>query len=287
MAKFKAGDMVRRIITSNGWGDGTRLNVGDVVKVVSATETDLTVEINGKARSGNLPAYFELVEEAPKPTFKVGDRVRVTEIGLRNWNPLRDQGVDLGTVIVYNREDDIGVEFDKRFGGHDCGCGKNGHCWWLTDREIELVKDEPKTTPTPVTNINVTVNLYENACWYCRKGGLVDLYLAGAMGICPSCGRVCNNTSSTLFIPTRSGVIEVEPPKRENKPLTTEELKALPDGTRVFTLWIHGDEELWTDPRSCWREKRYNYLKRDNGSCGFGTNGVYYRAYLEEPERPY
>lgn len=29
-------------------------------------------------------------------------------------------------------------------------------------------------------------------CWYCRKGGLVDLYLGGAQGTCPKCGRQVN-----------------------------------------------------------------------------------------------
>lgn len=230
-----------------------------------------------------------LAEETPRE-FKVGDRVKVNEIGLEAWGALKRHNVDFGTVIVYENKDEIGIEFDKDFGGHDCwNKGKNGHCWWLTEREIELIKEEPKKepTPTPVVNVNVTVNLYENACWYCRKGGLVDLYLAGAMGICPSCGRVCNNT-----VPTKpkkeSIVIEFKTPEKpkENKPLTTEELRALPNGTKVFTLWIHGEEELWTDPRSCWREKRYDHLKRVDGSCGFGTNGMYYRAYLEEPKRP-
>lgn len=62
---------------------------------------------------------------------------------------------------------------------------------------FELVEDDtpiPVPTPTPV-NVNITVNIdnYANACWYCRKDGIVDLYLAGRPGICPNCRRVCNN----------------------------------------------------------------------------------------------
>lgn len=208
--------------------------------------------------------------------FKVGDRVRVNEIGKRNWDILENEGVDLGTVIVYNNTGSIGIEFDTNFGGHDCGCGKYGHCWWVTDSEIELVKEEPKPTPTPVVNVNVIVNLYENACWYCRKGGLVDLYFNGSPGICPKCGRIMN-----LFTPTNmfNNNKREEAPKRENKPLTTEELEALPDGTRVFTLW-GGD---WTDDRTCWRTKEGKKLNRKGGWCGFNS---FMKAYLEEPERP-
>ena len=237
---------------------------------------------------------FDLFDkETPKETpreFKVGDRVRVNEIGLREWDILENEGVDLGTVIVYNNKDSIGIQFDKNFGGHDCGGkGKNGHSWWLTDREIELVKEEPKeeSTPTPVVNVNVTVNLYENACWYCRKGGLVDLYLAGAMGICPSCGRVCNNIIPTK--PKREVVVEFKPHK-ENKPLTKEELDALPNGTKVFTVWhdnliAKGGKPDWTDPKTTWRTKNNSRFEWSGGFTD--SNSKYALYYLEEPERPF
>lgn len=31
-----------------------------------------------------------------------------------------------------------------------------------------------------------------NTCWYCRKGGIVDLYFAGRVGACPKCGKGVN-----------------------------------------------------------------------------------------------
>ena len=267
-------------ITTEGW-------IGTVTRVSSKTVIEVQDEYGSEF--GVDAECFDLYSgETPKETprkFKVGDRVRVNEVGLRGWEVLEKEGVDLGTVIVYKNKDSIGIEFDKNFGGHECGCGKNGHCWWLTDREIELVKEEPKEepTPTPVVNVNVTVNLYENACWYCRKGGLVDLYLAGAMGICPSCGRVCNNT--LLTTPKFNNNKHKEVPKaKENKPLTTAELEALPDGTRVFVVNLDNGNEMLKHSMTCWRVKKGNQVKRKTGFFLIHENGDGFNAYLEMPE---
>jgi hypothetical protein len=160
--------------------------------------------------------------------------------------------------------------------------------YWTDEMFVDNKEEEPKSepTPTPVVNVNVTVNLYENACWYCRKGGLVDLYLAGAMGICPSCGRVCNNT-----VPTKpkkeSIVIEFKPKEpKENKPLSTETLKALPQGTRVFTVWLneYTKKPRPHDNRTCWRTVVENGLERKTGYVSFRANGKTYLTYLEMPE---
>lgn len=294
MAKFKVGDKVKLIGDSNS-AKGKANYFG---KIATINRDDGCGGYCYTLKEGYgtycwRDSELELVVETPRE-FKVGDRVKVNEKAYSNWENLKEKGVDLGTVIAYNNKDSIGIEFDKNFGGHNCGKNdcKYGHGWWLNDREIELVEEEPKEEPkaepipTPVVNVNVTVNLYENACWYCRKGGLVDLYLAGAMGICPSCGRVCNN-----IVPTKpkkeSIVIEFKPKEpKENKPLTTEELKALPNGTRVFTVWLDRPtkEPLKTDDRTCWRTKYQGGLKRKSGDCGFATNGVYYHAYLEMPD---
>lgn len=154
-------------------------------------------------------------------------------------------------------------------------------CFYLwTDEMFEgLAEEEAKPTPTPVVNVNVTVNLYENSCWYCRKGGLVDMYLAGAMGICPSCGRVCNDVLLTQ--PKFNNAKRDETPKRENKPLTIEELRALPDGTRVFTVWNYLEVTF-----TRWRVKRGNtlYWEEGRGHCRLDSDSI--KAYLEEPERP-
>lgn len=209
-----------------------------------------------------------LAEETPK--FKVGDRVIATDnINMYKEAPGTIIEIDLGRTSKYR------VKFDA-----------NGIRLW--SEVHRLIEEEPKEepTPTPVVNVNVTVNLYENACWYCRKGGLVDLYLAGAMGICPSCGRVCNNT-----VPTpkkESVVIEFKP--KENRPLTTEELKALPNGAKVFTVWCFKGYDEWDSMYTTWRTKDGESLiwktGKNRGSCSIGNNGANYRTYLEEPKRP-
>lgn len=244
MAKYKVGDKVR--VITNGeryktyWMEGksgrnsmveTMLEFGGkVVTITKASNTGYSVsECPGW---GWVDEMFEgLAEETPRE-FKVGDRVKCIEA---NWGSLKVG--DLGTIVYYEDENNIGVEFDKPNGGHDAGgTGKDGHCWYVTHLEIELIKEEPKAEPipTPVVNVNVTVNLYENACWYCRKGGLVDLYLAGAMGICPSCGRVCNNTTPTK--PKKESIVIEFKPRKENKPLTKAELEALPNGAKIYTV---------------------------------------------------
>lgn len=220
--------------------------------------------------------------------FKVGDRVRATK--KCTWG--RTKAGDLGTVIVVKPFHRYGVEFDNENGGHECdGTGKNGYCWWVNSFEIELVHEvkfaQPEPTPEPIT-VNITVNLYENACWYCKEGGIVDRIFAGQLGICPCCGRLCNNIYQT----TKS-VKPVKSEKKDNKPLTKEELEALVDGTRVFVVfnkceggkWF--DKPQWDDPKTCWRTKGGNELRWSNGhvsisNCGTGA----WKAYLEEPKRP-
>lgn len=274
MAKFKTGDKVIGNKLANKYGITTEGWIGTVTRVPSKTVIEVQDEDGSDFRVD--AECFDLFGEETPREFKVGDRVKVNKIGLEAWGPLKTHNVDFGTVIVYINKDSIGIEFDKYFGGHDCGSGKSGHCWWLTDREIELV--------------NVTVNLYENACWYCRKGGLVDLYLAGAMGICPSCGRVCNNTLPTK--PKKESIVIEFKPKRENKPLTKAELEALPNGTKVYIVW------RWDMQKNCKGKPRWDWSDwgvKDETGCRWGSrhhqcNKNYDRcfdAYLEEPERPF
>ena len=302
MAKFKVGDKVRvrsDLKTGERYGcmyftEFMKEHVGKVVTIEDWL--GVSYKIKECANPHWTDEMFEgLADEAPekKHNFKVGDRVRINEVGKDNWNIFEEKGVEFGTIIVCKGTGSIGVEFDTDFGGHDCfGKVKNGHGWWLDEEEIELVKEEHKEEPTPVVNVNVTVNLYENACWYCRKGGLVDLYLNGQLGICPSCGRVCNNTLPTPK--KESVIIEFKPsePKKpkENKPLTKAELDALPEGAKVFTVWHHdhvirGGKADWCDPRTTWRIKRSGYFEWSGGVTS--SNSRYALFYLEEPERPF
>jgi hypothetical protein len=52
-----------------------------------------------------------------------------------------------------------------------------------------------------------------NNCWYCRKGGIVDLYFAGRTGVCPIC-RSGVNVVINITIPPIEGITT---PNREYK----------------------------------------------------------------------
>lgn len=319
MAKYKVGDkvIVRKDLDeaiTMYWMDDKDDWWYATDKMVDAAGQ--TVTIKGLFNSGGKVLYYicegfndhddfwtdemfvglaEGKEETPMPKkeehkeFKVGDRVRCVKA---NWGKLKVG--DLGTVIDVKEDGAAGVEFDNEVGGHDCyGKGKDGHCWWQRKHEIELVKEEPKPEPTPEPTpiiVNITVNLYENACWYCRKGGLVDLYLAGAMGICPSCKRVCNATNALPKAHKPSN-----PWKKENRALTKEEFDALPVGTKVYIVWCWDLETnrkgkpRWKDSgwgvkeetMCVWTDARTNKCRQSNE-----TYDRCFDAYLEEPERP-
>ncbi len=121
--------------------------------------------------------FVGLDEEERKYKFKVGDMVIANS---------------LATCYSITKEGWIGTVTEVCEQNFKANNKEYPDGFFLLYDKFDLYNPAPEPTPTAV-NINVTVNLYENACWYCRKGGLVDLYLAGAMGICPSCGRVCNN----------------------------------------------------------------------------------------------
>lgn len=294
MAKYKVGDKVRVII--NGelyktyWMEGksgrnsmveSMLKFGGkVVTITKASDTGYSVsECPGW---GWVDEMFEgLAEEEPKPksTYKVKC------VGYKKTEKCFTIGK------VYEVKDNC-ITNDNGYtykGG--CGNEKDVIKWLSRWYEFEVVEEQPTPTPTPVVNLNVTVNLYENACWYCRKGGLVDLYLAGAMGICPSCGRVCNNVVPT---PKKEIVIEFKP-RKKNKPLTKEELDALPNGTKVYIVWrwdMDSDskkEPVWDE--SGWGVKkgescRWSYEGCEKAWQSIDTYDRCFDAYLEEPERP-
>lgn len=309
--KYKVGDKVRvrkdltagvaygRYVTTSEM----RALAGKVVTIVDTHGAGRESYAVAEQTSGNHWWTDEMFEGLAEDTkFKVGDRVKVNELGKTDWGVLKNKGVDFGTII-HIKKFSVGVEFDKNFGGHSCDdrC-KDGHGFWLTEDEIDLIEEEPKEEwiPTPVININVIVNNYENACWYCRKGGLVDLYLEGAMGICPNCKRVCNDTRKGFTL-TNSKVIEFtapkrsKRPKRKNRPLTDEEFQALPVGTKLFIVWCwdmasdcKGDPE-WEDSGWGVKNEERCVWKDDEGCEHRQTNYDYHRcfdAYLEEPERP-
>ena len=214
---------------------------------------------------------------------KVGDRVRATSpVG-------NDQKEDvIGTIRVYkDAESSICVEFDEYIGGHNGGEFKNGHCWWVYGEDLELVTEATPIPETPKA-VEPTEPDYTNSCWYCRKGGLVDLYLHN-VGTCPKCGRVMGvkGVKDVKVAKTATPA----PTPDENRPLTTEELKALPDGTKVYIVWVHDPERgdrgeiRWDmsgwgrveDNTVRWNRSEWQWL-RDNGRC--------FDAYLTEQHKP-
>lgn len=90
--------------------------------------------------------WDEMTEPATKPAFKVGDRVCRID-GLANSNATGK----IGTVIAQEHpyiSKHVLVEFDKNIDGHDGnGRGKDGHCLWLPEYELELVNTNTKRKP--------------------------------------------------------------------------------------------------------------------------------------------
>lgn len=227
--------------------------------------------------------------------YKVGDRVKF--VSGKQWGTL--QYGYIGTVITTKDLSDVpynydyGIEFDNECDGHTCkGIGKDNHCFWLRKEQIELIQSEPTLEPTPeivfepIIEKTERIENYDNACWYCRKGGLVDLYLDGAMGICPSCKRVCNAQSNILptFEPAKK-------PAKSNKALTTEELRALPDGAKVYIVWVY-DAEINGRSKTRWEKSGWGRTDKE-GDCvrwskhsweHIENNYRCFDAYLEEPK---
>ena len=232
--------------------------------------------------------------------FKVGDRVKAIKDAY--GKAITDK---TGTIIHLNDETSVLVEFDENIGGHDGLItylkGKNGHCWWVAEEVIKLVdstppipEPTPEPTPAPI-QVNITIiNNYDNACWYCRKGGMVDRYFNGRPGICPSCGRACNSVAQM----TKSHK-PTKPVKKENKPLTLKELEALPDQTKIFIVWAYDgktdargeakwnssgwgviDHHQYSEKYAIWKvkDRKAHQPIKDADRCFY--------AYLEEPERP-
>jgi len=79
-------------------------------------------------------------------TFNIGDRVLYTYKGCGNGMKSIDGLV--GTVVDFNGKN-IGVEFDVNINtlygfGHACeGHGKDGHCRYLDEPELEIIEEKP------------------------------------------------------------------------------------------------------------------------------------------------
>lgn len=278
--KYKVGDKVRvRKDLKQGekyaamyFTEEMRDARGSVLTIESLTPCSYTVK-------ETYPPYwtdemFEGLAEETPIKFRVGDRVRRIHCDNSWADGTKLKVGEIVTVVKINSKDDISVDINGKIkAGND-------------PKYFELVNEESIPEPTPVININVTINHYDNACWYCRKGGLVDLYLDGAMGICPNCKRVCNDIRRSCPVD-----IERKPSKRKNEPLTTEELYQM-DGKLVWCSSLHGGcTERFNNDYCGWfeinvTEERISHVDNDT-AYPFKVNGVEYgfRAYIEEPEQ--
>lgn len=176
--KFKVGDRVRAT-NDDAWGDVTG-KIGTVIAVLDIGTNIVEFDENLDAHDGKHGSFeggkfghciyindesIELYNENPKsadkpeevkpeepnPKFKVGDRVKCKGIDF-----CESRTTDkLGTIICIDREldgkpgRDYGVEFDENVNGHSCGgVGRGEHCFWATEKEIELVSEKPVETDT-------------------------------------------------------------------------------------------------------------------------------------------
>ena len=300
-AKYKVGDKVRvRSDLELHKRYGHFIYVIEMDEFVKQNNGIVTIDcvnsggsfVNYAVRGFEKPWFTEemfaglATEKAPK-TFNVGDRVKgVAEVDYKDkiigvCGTIRKVDTDYSNPYL--------VEFDTPIGGHDGeGLCKDEYGWWCTYESLELIT-EPKTEevefPWPIT-VNITVNInYDNACWYCRKDGLVDRYLAGRLGVCPSCGRVCNDATheTKSHKPTKP----VNPPKKENKPLTTEELRKM-DGQKVWLSSMHNGEERFHEEEYCgWFIIKSKSLIRVDGVISYYFNQNCdewgFKAYREKP----
>ena len=304
MAKYKVGD---KVVVRSDLDEDTEYYMDDKCdywyahpsmmeyagKVVTILESDATyyyVKETGEDCSWSCEMFSGLTKDVetpkatePSPThdkLEIGCRVKaIKNVG---WGPLPTVGV-CGTIVECKEDtNEYLVNFDTEINGHSGdGMCKENCGWWCDCSKLELISK----TPAPVENDVTTTNIdpYANACYYCRKGGLVDRYMKDIPYVCPACGRVSGHTTNTISV-----AVPKEPTPAFNKPLTNDELRALPDGTRVFTVVVIGGVEQFKERRTCWRTKRGGKLKRKNGHClisGCNTNNyTTHHAYLVKPD---
>ena len=152
---FKPGDIVRCIRS-----DSNPMVIGEegvvICETVGDEDNSVLVEFrsfvdghngNGRGRRGHCwscsPSQLRLIDRVKKSKFKVGDRVK--------YNGSHDLKIagKVGTVIAHSiaRGEPL-VEFDGYVDGHNGRSraernGKDGHCWYCYDCELEIVADEP------------------------------------------------------------------------------------------------------------------------------------------------
>jgi len=72
--------------------------------------------------------------------FKIGDRVKLK----KDISVFLASSKEVGTIIMDDKKNWYGVEYDNYVGGHDCnGYGKYGHCSWIKEDCLMLAVEGP------------------------------------------------------------------------------------------------------------------------------------------------
>lgn len=147
--KFKVGDTVKRIITSNGYGDGRLLQVGDIC-VVTRVGVDewMTVEANGTKYPDCDPQYFELVEAVHLKPFvnEIKDVIFNPPATIILWNDGTKSVVKCQNGEPYDAEKGFALAYLKKLLGNDNTFNKEINKWVKYDTSvINVVKDKPLT----------------------------------------------------------------------------------------------------------------------------------------------
>ena len=151
--KFKVGDKVKVVNVPQGYN--SMIPLGSVGEIIDITGLSLPYEVKSDTFSICDSWYFrendiELVEEPSveqtsadnttnetKPKFKVGDKVKVIDIGCISQATSDIKVGDVG-VITYVDSDYVVCPYRVEFDDDE-------YYWWFTDKCIELVGDGNNT----------------------------------------------------------------------------------------------------------------------------------------------
>lgn len=173
-----------------------RFNLGDIVECVYSLDNSLIIgqigriigecifreecyfveferfvdghDANGRGRKGHcwscLASHLRMVEALNESAFNVGDRV----ICVAPHASIIDYSIKgkVGTIIGHSIYRKVPlVEFDENVGGHNGRCraernGKDGHCWYCRDKELEIFSQEPAAPAS--TRSNTVASLIED-----------------------------------------------------------------------------------------------------------------------------
>lgn len=134
-----------------------------------------------------------------------------------------------------------------------------------------------------------------NNCWYCRKGGIVDLYFAGRTGVCPICRSGVNVQFDVgRFVALDNITTEVDNwvkgmgGSEPNEPLTMAQLKELPDGVKLYSYTDYGKQFeaiVTVDKEKEWiKYEKGGHNRFEQSATDGKDNRFNRRLYLKDPK---